>query len=76
MPKCLFCVVGYLAMGGAAVELCGGSPDNPATAWLVGGSAGAILLLFGLWRYRKNRCGVSGPGGTVRRCNVPCPTPP
>ncbi len=65
-PKCLLCLAGYVAAGGAAVELCGGTPDNAATVWLIGGAVGTSLLAFGLWRARKKRGGVSGRGGTVR----------
>lgn len=65
-PKCLLCLAGYLAVGGAAVELCGGAPDDHTAAWLLGGIAGVMLLVIGWRRSSKRKDGMSGRPHTVR----------
>ncbi len=43
-PKCVLCLAGYLAAGGAVVELCGGVPEENSTPWLVGVTLGLALI--------------------------------
>jgi hypothetical protein len=65
-PKCALCLAGYLAAGGAAVELCSGPADDPSVAWLAGGAAGAAFLLIGLGGWRKRHRNLSGRPPSVR----------
>lgn len=66
MPKCVLCVAGYVAAGGAVVELCGGTPDNDSAVWLVGGAAAVVLLAVGRWIEWKKPRTLSGRGRPVR----------
>ena len=61
MPKCALCVAGYLAAGGAAVELCGAVEADPAAAWPARQAAGAVGLIGGAWGRRQKHPGGCGP---------------
>ena len=68
MPKCLFCLAGYLALttgiATAAPELCGAAADDAAGSlgwWLVG-----PVVFVGVTFFRGRRARVSGSGRTVR----------
>ena len=66
MPKCMLCVAGYLAAGGAAVELCGVVESDSVAAWPAGLAAGALVLIGGAWVRRKKHRDVSGTHPAVR----------
>ena len=66
LPKCVLCVIGYLAAGGVLVELCGSAPDDPSAVWFVGVALGVVMFLLGLRRSRKTCVAVSGRGEAVR----------
>jgi hypothetical protein len=55
LPKCLLCLAGYLAAGGALVELCGGAPDDHSAAWWVGGAVALMLLAGARWHAGRKR---------------------
>jgi hypothetical protein len=52
-PKCLLCLAGYLAVGGAAVELCGGAESESRSGAIMAVVAGCVIagaLVFSIWR--------------------------
>lgn len=52
-PKCLLCLAGYLALGGAAVELCGGAEPESHSGTIMAVTAGCVIvgtLVFRIWR--------------------------
>jgi hypothetical protein len=52
-PKCLLCLAGYLAAGGAAVELCGAVETTSHAGAILAVAAGGVLvgaLVFGICR--------------------------